>query len=40
MKDTDLLPIGEVAHRWGCLPARDGKVVWATLPRRNAADGD
>jgi anti-anti-sigma regulatory factor len=22
------------ATRWGCLPAHDGKVVWAMLPRR------
>jgi hypothetical protein len=23
--------VAVIAHSWGCLPARDGKVVWATL---------
>ncbi len=27
-----LLLVSVTAHRWGSLPAQDGKVVWATLP--------
>jgi hypothetical protein len=23
--------VDATAHSWGCLPARDGKVVWASL---------
>jgi hypothetical protein len=28
--------VAATAHRWGYLPARDGKVVWATLRRGDA----
>jgi anti-anti-sigma regulatory factor len=28
-----LMVVNAIAHRWGTLPARDGKVVWATLRR-------
>lgn len=27
-----LLLVRELAQRWGCVPAGEGKVVWATLP--------
>ncbi|WP_328475603.1 ATP-binding protein [Actinoplanes sp. NBC_00393] len=33
-----LLLINSIAHRWGTLPAYGGKVVWATLRRREAPD--
>ncbi|GGN66905.1 hypothetical protein GCM10010112_29820 [Actinoplanes lobatus] len=28
-----LLLVGELAHTWGWLPSKDGKVVWASLRR-------
>ncbi|MBO3742856.1 ATP-binding protein [Actinoplanes flavus] len=28
-----LLLVGELAHSWGWLPSKDGKVVWASLRR-------
>jgi anti-anti-sigma regulatory factor/anti-sigma regulatory factor (Ser/Thr protein kinase) len=34
-----LLLVEVTATRWGSLPASDGKVVWATLPRRRREDG-
>jgi anti-sigma regulatory factor (Ser/Thr protein kinase) len=30
-----LLLVNSLAHRWGTLPAYSGKVVWATLSRRD-----
>ncbi|GIF14992.1 STAS domain-containing protein [Actinoplanes teichomyceticus] len=32
-----LMLVDAMAVRWGSLPAHDGKIVWATLPRRTGA---
>jgi len=29
--------VDSIAHSWGCLPARDGKVVWASLAVNGSA---